>query len=211
MAALSPAAPAPRAAPRFDHSLPQPQAIARAILDGFDLHYQRFRFVAQEAKSRFERSDWLGMRAAARDRIDYYDQRVLDAVERIERGFDLQRLDERQRDALWQAVKQQFISLLTEHRQPECAETFFNSVCTKLLHRLYFQNAFIFVRPGVATDYMDSDPPSIRSYYPATAGLRATLRQIIIDLGIAAPFVDVERDLRYIMRAMRLHFLPALR
>ena len=179
-----------------------PEAIARAILEGFDLHYRRFRFVAQQAKSRFERGDWLGMRASARERIDYYDQRVMEAVERIERHFDLQALGEAARDALWQAVKQQFIALLAEHRQPECAETFFNSVCTKLLHRMYFQNAFIFVRPGVATDYMDSDPPSIRSYYPASAGLRATLRQIGIDLGLAAPFVDFERDLRRVLYAI---------
>ena len=187
---------------RFDHSMPQPRAIARAILDGFELHYQRFRFVAQQAKSRFERGDWLGMRESARDRIDYYDQRVIDAVEHIERGFDLANLDDQERDRLWQAVKQQFMASLADHRQPECAETFFNSVCTKLLHRAYFQNAFLFVRPGVATDYMDSDPPSIRSYYPAGTGLRATLRQIIIDMGLAAPFVDVERDLRHVVRAV---------
>ncbi|SPJ18808.1 Isocitrate dehydrogenase kinase/phosphatase [Burkholderiales bacterium] len=187
---------------RFDHSMPQPRAIAKAILEGFDLHYRRFRFVAQQAKSRFEHGDWLGMRESARERIDYYDQRVVEAVERIERGFDLACLTDQERDRLWQAVKQQFVSLLPEHRQPECAETFFNSVCTKLLHRIYYQNAFIFVRPGVATDYMDSDPPSIRSYYPATTGLRATLRQIVIDLGLAAPFVDFERDLRYVLRAI---------
>jgi isocitrate dehydrogenase kinase/phosphatase len=197
---------APRAsasgAARFDHSMPQPRAIAKAILEGFDRHYERFRFVARQAKERFEKGDWLGMRESARERIDYYDQRVLEAVERIEQGFDLGCLDDAERDRLWQAVKLQFITLLGEHRQPECAETFFNSVCTKLLHRMYYQNAFLFVRPGVATDYMDSDPPSIRSYYPATAGLRATLRQIVADLGFAIPFVDLERDLRYILRAV---------
>jgi isocitrate dehydrogenase kinase/phosphatase len=192
----------PRGAARFDHSMPQPRAMARAILDGFDLHYLRFRQVAQQARARFEQGDWLGMRDSARERIDYYDQRVLDAVERIEQGFDLASLTDAERDRLWQAVKQQYVSLLAEHRQPECAETFFNSVCTKLLHRSYFQNAFLFVRPGVATDYMDSDPPSIRSYYPASAGLRATLRRIAGDLGFGAPFVDLERDLRYVLRAI---------
>jgi isocitrate dehydrogenase kinase/phosphatase len=200
--ARAPARPDPPSAMRFDHSMPQPRAIAGAILDGFELHYRRFRFVAQEAKGRFERGDWLGLRAAARDRIDYYDQRVQEAVAQIERGFDLASLDDHERDELWQAVKQQFIALLADHRQPECAETFFNSVCTKLLHRAYFQNAFLFVRPGVATDYMDSEPPSIRSYYPASTGLRTTLRRIVIDLGLAAPFVDAQRDLRRVARAI---------
>ena len=189
-------------AERFDRSMPDPGAIARAILEGFDLHYRRFRYVAQQAKNRFEGGDWRGIREAARERIDFYDLRVLDAVKRIEREFDLFSLLDSERDSLWQAVKQQYIALLAQHRQPECAETFFNTVCSKLLNRQYFNNAFIFVRPGVATDYMDSDPPSYRSYYPATNGLRTTLRQIVIDLGLASPFVDIERDIRLVMRSI---------
>jgi len=207
-----------RQTPEPDCSPPDPARIARAILDGFDLHYRRFRYAAQQAKGRFERGDWGGMRGAARERIDFYDQRVLDAVRRVEDEFDLTTLLDAERDALWQAVKQQYVALLAQHRQPECAETFFNSVCSKLLHRLYFNNAFIFVRPGVATDYMDSDPPSYRSYYPAnlnvSSGLRATLRQIVIDMGLASPFVDFERDLRFILRAIgeahRSGTVPAL-
>lgn len=187
---------------RFDHSMPRPGAIARAILEGFDRHYRLFRYVAQQAKQRFENGDWAGMRESARQRIDFYDQRVLEACARVERDFDLASLDDEERDALWQAVKQHYVMLLAEHRQPECAETFFNSVCTKLLHRAYFRNAFLFVRPGVATDYMDSDPPSFRSYYPATHGLRNALRQILIDFGLACPWVDVERDIRRVIRAV---------
>jgi isocitrate dehydrogenase kinase/phosphatase len=186
----------------FDRSMPSPARIAQAILDGFNRHYRRFRYVAQQAKQLYENGDWRTMQARARERIDFYDKRVLEAVERIEREFDLASLTDAERDALWQAVKQHYVSLLADHRQPECAETFFNSVCTKLLHREYFRNQFLFVRPGVATDYMDSDPPSYRSYYPATAGLRATLRQIIIDFGLACRWEDVERDIGLVARAM---------
>jgi isocitrate dehydrogenase kinase/phosphatase len=190
------------AAVTFDRSMPSPTAIARAILEGFNRHYSRFRYVAQQAKSRFEHGDWHNMRRSARERIDFYDQRVLDAVARIERNFDLQPLSDEERDALWQAVKGSFVAMLADHRQPECAETFFNSVCTKLLHREYFRNQFLFVRPGVSTEHMDSDPPSYRSYYPATQGLRNALRQIAIDLGFACPWVDVEHDLRCVLRAV---------
>ena len=48
------------------------------------------------------------------------------------------------------------VGLLINHYQPECAETFFNTVSTKILHRSYFHNDFIFVRPAVATEYLDS-------------------------------------------------------
>ena len=152
--------------------MPQPAAIARAILDGFDRHYRLFRYVAQQAKGQYESGHWQRMQDSARSRIDFYDQRVNEAVARIRADFDLDSLADEERDALWQAAKQHYTATLAEHRQPECAETFFNSVSTKLLARDYFHNEFLFVRPGVATDYMDSDPPSYRSYYPAAAKAR---------------------------------------
>jgi isocitrate dehydrogenase kinase/phosphatase len=196
------AAVAPPSPRRIDHSMPQPQAIARAILAGFNRHYSLFRYVAQQAKSRYERGDWHGMQRSARERIDFYDQRVAEAIERVQREFDLEPLTEEERDALWQAVKGSYVALLADHRQPECAETFFNSVCTRLLARDYFSNEYIFVRPGVATDYMDSEPPSYRSYYPSRGNLRACLRQIVIDFGLACPFQDVERDITRVIRAV---------
>ena len=51
---------------------------------------------------------------------------------------------------VWQQVKLHYIGLLIDHHQPELAETFFNSVTTKILHRSYFHNDFIFVRPAVS-------------------------------------------------------------
>ena len=71
---------------------------------------------------------------------------------------------------IWQQVKLHYIGLLIDHHQPECAETFFNSVTTKILHRSYFHNDFIFVRPAVSTEYIENDEPAAlptyRAYYP---------------------------------------------
>jgi isocitrate dehydrogenase kinase/phosphatase len=38
-------------------------------------------------------------------------------------------------ESLWPDIKLSFIGLLHEHRQPECAETFFNSVACHVLDR----------------------------------------------------------------------------
>ncbi len=178
------------------------QAIARSILTGFDRHYGLFRYNAQQAKSRFERADWHGIRRLARERITFYDQRVLEAVASVESKFGAAGLGE----PVWARVKRDFVNLLADHRQPELAETFFNSVCTKLLHRTYFHNDFIFVRPAVSTEYLDADPPSYRVYYPNSAGWLTAMRQVLIDIGFACPFVDVERDLDLIRKAAIAHF-----
>ena len=184
----------------------QAAAIAQAILAGFDRHYGLFRYNAQQAKARYEAADWHAIRQLARERIAFYDARVREAVERIERDFKSAELAADN----WAQVKRHYVALLAEHRQPELAETFFNSVCSKLLHRTYFHNDFIFVRPAVATDYLDGEPPSHRAYYPDARGLAATLRRTIVDMGLAGPFVDIERDLAMVVAALAEPGLPDL-
>ena len=39
------------------------------------------------------------------------------------------------------------------------------------MHRTYFHNDFIFVRPAISTEFIESDPPTYRSYYPNGDGL----------------------------------------
>ena len=126
------------------------------------------------------------MRRAHAERIQFYDDRVRETVERLQREFDTESLP----DALWQDIKLQYVGLLTNHRQPELAETFFNTVSCKILHRTYYHNDFIFVRPAVSTEYLEADPPSYRSYYPLQNGLRTVLRQILRDLDLHLPFAD---------------------
>lgn len=180
------------------------RAIARAILAGFDRHYALFRYNAQQAKAHYERANWHGIRKLARDRIAFYDRRVGEAVEQIESAFRANELDDR----VWPQVKRDYVAMLADHKQPELAETFFNSVCTKILHRTYFHNDFIFVRPAVSTEYLDADPPSYRVYYPTRVGWTHALRQIVIDVGFACPFLDVERDLALVRETARERFGP---
>ena len=137
----------------FPHQLSDRRAfdIAQAMLEGFDRHYRLFRATSAEAKRRFERADWHGQQRAQRERIEFYDQRVNEAVERLRSEFDAATLS----TDTWQQAKLHYIGLLTDHLRPELAETFFNSVTVKLLHRNYYRNDFIFVRPAVSTEYIE--------------------------------------------------------
>ena len=136
----------------FPHQLSDRRAfdIARVMLEGFDRHYRLFREASAAAKQRFECADWHGQQRAQRERIEYYDKRVNEAVERLRAEFQVHTLS----SDTWQQAKLHYIGLLTGHHQPELAETFFNSVTAKLLDRSYFRNEFIFVRPAVSTEYI---------------------------------------------------------
>ena len=173
--------------------------VAQALLEGFNKHYRLFRQSSREAKRRFEMADWPAVRGAHAERILFYDDRVKETVERLQRELDPGSLPE----ALWQEIKLQYVGLLTNHKQPELAETFFNTVSCKLLHRHYYRNDFIFVRPAVSTEYLEGDPPAYRSYYPLKVGLRRVLRQILEDFDLAVPFADLHHDLRCVLRALR--------
>ncbi len=172
--------------------------MARALIEGFDKHYRLFREMGKSAKDRFEAADWPGQQRAVKDRIQFYDERVLECVTRLREEFNAEAID----DATWQQVKLLYIGLLINHRQPECAETFFNSVTTKSLHRSYFHNDYVFVRPAIATDYMESDPPTYTSYYPNEQGVRESLRAMFMDFGWTRAFTDLERDLDCVLGAV---------
>ena len=168
--------------------------IAKAMMDGFNRHYRLFRTESARAKHRFETADWHGQQRAQRERIEFYDLRVLECSNRLEREF---KAGEQPMD-VWQQVKLLYIGLLVDHHQPELAETFFNSVTTKILHRSYFQNDFIFVRPAVSTEYIESAEsekrPTYRAYYPSLQNMQATVLQMVQDFDLRVPFGDLQRD-----------------
>ncbi|HEV7578135.1 MAG TPA: bifunctional isocitrate dehydrogenase kinase/phosphatase [Caldimonas sp.] len=184
------------AAPVFPAALTDSRAfaIARAMLDGFDRHYRLFRQASAEAKARFEAADWHGQQQAQAQRIAYYETRVAEATERLQNEFQAATLPME----VWQQVKLHYIGLLINHYQPELAETFFNSVTTKILHRSYFHNDFIFVRSAVSTDHLENDEPAAlptyRAYYPTRATLRETWHRVVTNFQLAREFDDLDRD-----------------
>ncbi|MCX7162882.1 MAG: bifunctional isocitrate dehydrogenase kinase/phosphatase [Betaproteobacteria bacterium] len=177
------------------------ESIAGVLVDGFNKHYRLFHESSAVAKQRFNKARWEEGQRAVRARIQFYDQRVNETTERLHREFDVDGLS----DAVWQHAKLHYIGLLTNHKQPELAETFFNSVCCRILHRTYFRNDFIFVRPAVSTEYLESDPPTYRCYYPNEEDVGPCIRKILLDFGWAREFEDLDRDAGFILRAAVSH------
>ena len=176
--------------------------IAKAMMDGFNRHYRLFRTESSRAKHRFETADWHGQQRAQRERIEFYDLRVKECSKRLEREF---KAGEQGMD-IWQQIKLHYIGLLVNHHQPELAETFFNSATTKILHRSYFQNDFIFVRPAVSTEYIENDEsekrPTYRSYYPGEESMAEVLVRLAQDFDLHVGFEDLPRDAAWVAERM---------
>jgi isocitrate dehydrogenase kinase/phosphatase len=195
----------------FPQKLDSPHAydIAKAMMDGFNRHYRLFRTESARAKHRFETADWHGQQRAQRERIEFYDLRVKECTMRLEKEFKAggQPMD------VWQQVKLHYIGLLVDHHQPELAETFFNSVTTKILHRTHFQNDFIFVRPAVSTEYIENGEPAARptyiAYYPTRETLKATITRALEYFDLRLEFEDLERDAEDVLQAMQMRLASA--
>jgi isocitrate dehydrogenase kinase/phosphatase len=189
--------------PAMFPTLTDPRAveIAQAMLEGFNRHYRLFRETSRAAQSRFEASDWHGQQRAQALRIEFYDKRVTEAAERLTTEFDAPNLPA----DVWQQMKLHYIGLLTNHHQPELAETFFNSVSTRLLHRSYFKNEFLFVRPAVSTEYIENDEPAAtptyRAYYPTRETMREIIERIVGNFQLQREFEDLPRDVNHVLAA----------
>ena len=165
--------------------------IAEAILAGFDKHYRLFRAISTAAKDRFERADWKAVRAAHRERIEMYDRRVAEAVLAVREQFP-----QVHAESEWPSIKHAYVTLLLNHQQPECAETFFNSVARRLLDRRYYSNDCIFSRPAMSTEHIDGEQPTYRCYYPDDPELGDAFRAILEDFGLKNQYFEKATCLR---------------
>ena len=181
--------------------------VAETILEGFDRHFQLFQEITRSAKQRFEDADWEGESTARKERIYFYDQRVNEAIDQLHERFELDRVD----NILWQDVKRWYLWLLYDHGQPELAETFYNSVFCRLFDSAYFNNDYIFVKPGTAVEFLDLDHPVYTSFYPDESGLEDSLEKLLRSFRLDRPWQDIARDIRLLAENLGPVFASSLK
>jgi len=171
--------------------------VAQAILDGFNRHYSLFREYSREGRDCFEQADWARAASVNSERILGYEKRVRETVDQIRRDFPAVS----ENNELWPRIKIVFIGILMNHLQSECAETFYNSVACRVLHRNYYNSEYIFWRPAISIQYLSGSKPTYRSYYPESDGLRRSFLEILTSFDLPVPFENLRRDVRYLERA----------
>ena len=176
--------------------------IADIILDGFRRHFSLFQAITAKAKQRFELADWRAFQQDSAERISYYDSRVNETIAQLQQKLPTQCRDE----PLWQLVKQQYRDLLRFHPQAELAETFYNSVFCRLFERQYFHNQNIFVESTLSRQHLPAPVASVYdSYFPAQDSLKQCLQNIVSSFGFITPFIDLDRDIRLMVKSFMQH------
>jgi isocitrate dehydrogenase kinase/phosphatase len=175
-----------------------PRQIAQSILTGFERHFSFFEEISSAARQRFELADWNAVRKASAKRINFYDLRVQEAIQRLQANFAIDDLDER----LWQQVKQTYASMLKSHSRPELAETFYNSVFCRLFERKYYDNDKIFIESLVDRHALSERYRVYMSFHVAEGGLSGTLWDILSAFYFSLPYEDIKRDCERLARSL---------
>jgi isocitrate dehydrogenase kinase/phosphatase len=175
--------------------------VAQAILDGFNRHYKLFRQYSREGRECFEHADWVRAAQVNRERIQGYERRVQETVDKIHNVYP----EAASQSEIWPRIKIVFIGKLMNHLQAECAETFYNSVACRVLHRDYYKSEYIFWRPAISTEYLEGSSPTYRSYYPGRDSLRRSLLEILTGCDLANRFENLRRDARCLEQELLSH------
>lgn len=154
----------------------------------FDAYQLELRQITRRARSRFEAREWRGMQQDARERLDLYPRVIARVVADVRRTLG----EAAQDRTLWTQLKAAYTHSIAYRPDFELAETFFNSVTSRILDTVE-------VNPRI--HYVDSDfvappPPSEPVYrrYVARGALRVLVREVLADYSLSVPYQDIDRD-----------------
>jgi len=173
--------------------------IARTILEGFDDYRAHFREITNGARARFEQALWQEAQRASAARINLYEEKVGEVVERLREAFSSEQLLDID---LWPVVKSAYIRLIDLRNDDELAETWYNSIFCGLFSHDKISDGCMFIHTTRPSLRSHERTPQTRSYQPR-GDLNQALRQIFTDYSYSAPFEDLERDLAKLEHQLR--------
>ncbi|SHH80136.1 bifunctional isocitrate dehydrogenase kinase/phosphatase [Ferrimonas marina] len=174
-----------------------PTQLAYRILAGFDKHYRLYTRITLEAKDRFARADWPAVQAAQKARVRLYGELLNDQVRLMIQQLDKPVIS----TELWRQTKQAYSALLQGHPQAELAETFFNSVFSRLFRHRGLSNQHL---------YLHTDAPPRPAFAPEKLCRVAALDdgpeglvRLILPSRFGRPFSDIEQDAQKVWQRLQ--------
>lgn len=173
--------------------LPQPSAvaIARQLLNGFDIYREEFRRITNRGRQQFEQAQWQDIQLASARRIQIYKEHILatrSELLQLHGENYLLNID------YWPAIKSAYIELIDSRLDDELSETWFNSMFNSLFTHDKICNDCMFVQTTRQGRVSSEKPMQIRHYHP-NGDLRGILRQIMDDYSFDTPYANSLDDL----------------
>ncbi|WP_163558286.1 bifunctional isocitrate dehydrogenase kinase/phosphatase [Halomonas sp. NO4] len=164
--------------------------LAATILHGFDEYRSRFKAITADASRRFRDAAWREAQQASAERINLYEQKVNETLERLETTFSEEELTHCE---CWREAKQHYAELISQRLDYELAETYFNSLFCSVFHHRHIRNDWMFV-------YSSRDTAAHRSgielcrRFAVHGDWNAAVRWALAEAPFETPFDDLEHD-----------------
>ncbi|MDX2249096.1 MAG: bifunctional isocitrate dehydrogenase kinase/phosphatase [Bacteroidia bacterium] len=166
---------------------------AQMIIEGFDGYLKEFKEITSRAKIRFENRDWHGIQADSRRRLNLYKRQVSKYARLVTTHLEEQFSDL----LLWKSIKIQYAEISLKMYEYEIAETFYNSVCRKVLGEIGADLDMMFVADEHTQREYASEAPIYRTY-PGNRPSHEFIGQLLKDYQFNVPYENLERDVVYI-------------
>ncbi len=173
-----------------EHGNPSPARRGADIIHlAFDAYQLEFGQITRRARSRFEGREWRGMQQDARERLDLYPSAIARVVADVRRSLGEAALDR----TLWTRLKAAYTRSMACRPDFEIAETFFNSVASRILETVGIDPRIHYVDSDFDAPPPSPDEPVYRRYV-ARGALRLLLREVLADYSFSVPYQDIDRD-----------------
>jgi len=172
--------------------------IAEKILDGFLTYINSFNAYTRLTPKYFSERNWKAIQLNHKQRLRLYKDLLFPLAASCK-----EILTERSADRkLWCVIKTNYASLIADMPEIEIAETFFNSVIRKTYENVEIDEDLMFVMEGHDFFIIRENSELIRNY-PEGLGLDKIIRQILDDFDFGAPFMDKERDIKFLKEGVQ--------
>ncbi len=170
---------------------------AEKMLEGYETYIRTFKELTSYAPQFFKEKDWSGMQLNHKRRLRLYKDQVNACSLLFKETLDKELID----FEFWVETKQYYSWIITERKDKELAETFFNSVIRKSYSVKGVHESLMFVHEGYNTCDIHSQENLYHSY-PSQWGLQHIIRSIISDFDFGVPYMDREEDIQFLVRAV---------
>ncbi|MEL6732525.1 MAG: bifunctional isocitrate dehydrogenase kinase/phosphatase [Bacteroidota bacterium] len=164
--------------------------VVQHIIEGFDAYLADFKEITSRAPTRFENRDWHGIQADSKKRLAIYKRQVPRVARKIKRLMAPHHDDL----DLWRKIKKAYFQASVKRFSYEIAETYYNSVCRKVIDYIGADLSYMFVEDEHDQREYASVDPIYRTYW-FSEDIKQTFSQILHDYQLAVPFENLDRDL----------------
>ncbi len=187
----------------MDKEALSPQDIAEAIIQDFDTYLEEFNEITRRVKTRFENCDWHGIQADTKKRLSIYKRRVPRIARKIRRMMG-ESFDDVER---WLGIKAAYRSMALSRHAYEIAETYYNSVCRKVIDRIGADESIMFVEDEHhQREY--ADEAQIYRSHRFEGSFTDILRGLLVEHQHEVDYEDLDRDIAFLHRRLQEEVFP---